>query len=144
MGVLPRRRVLMRLVLIACLIPVLYVLYHGIPTCLHSILGESSLRKPKGAAASGREMFERLDMTTRECRAVFPGLTKEIEGAVERGPFELKRQPGHAVGIVQGRIEDGKVGASSLGVEGCRIGMYTYIYTMLTIAVYIALCDFGG
>lgn len=91
-------------------------------------------------------MFERLDMTTRECRAVFPGLTKEIESAVERGPFELKRQPGHAVGIVQGRIEDGKVGSSSLRVKGCRIGIYTYIYiyTMLTIAVYIALCDFGG
>lgn len=49
-------------------------------------------------------------MTTAECSAAFPGLTREIDMAVARGPFELKKMPKHATGVVQGRIEDGKVG----------------------------------
>ena len=62
-------------------------------------------------------MFERLDMTTEECNAVFPGLTKEIEAGVARGPFELQKKSGHATGMVQGRIKDGKVRSRRL--SGC-------------------------
>jgi hypothetical protein len=63
-----------------------------------------------------KEPFERLDMTTKECTAVFPGLTKEIEDAVSIGPFELTRKPNYTTGMVQGRIEDGKVRSWNLQV----------------------------
>lgn len=85
----------------------------------------------------GKARFERLDMTTAGCNAAFPGLTKEIEDAVARGPFVLKRQPGHATGIVQGRIEDGKVGSER--AEGYEIGIFD-----ANSLWGVALCDFGG
>lgn len=47
-------------------------------------------------------------MTESQCRATFPGLTKEIDDAVFRGAFELERQPDRYMGLVQGRISDGK------------------------------------
>ena len=40
----------------------------------------------------------------------FPGLTKEIDDAVARGPFVLKKSPDkRANNPTQGRIKDGKV-----------------------------------
>lgn len=53
----------------------------------------------------GKEVFKRLDMTTQECSAAFPGLMREIDMAVAQGPFKLKKMPSHATGMVQGRIE---------------------------------------
>ncbi|QSZ32446.1 hypothetical protein DSL72_002020 [Monilinia vaccinii-corymbosi] len=55
------------------------------------------------------EILQSLSLTEEQCAATFPGLTKEIDDAVARGPFSLKRQPDHYTGLVQGRIKDGKV-----------------------------------
>ncbi|TGO17688.1 hypothetical protein BTUL_0015g00230 [Botrytis tulipae] len=55
------------------------------------------------------DILQSLSLTEDQCRAAFPDLTKEIDDAVTRGPFPLKRQPDHRTGLVQGRIKDGKV-----------------------------------
>jgi len=52
---------------------------------------------------------ENLGMTERECRATFPGLMREIDESVSRGPFLLERANDDYMGLVQGRIADGKV-----------------------------------
>jgi hypothetical protein len=98
MGVLPRRRVLVRLGLLAGVALALGALY----SVVHAVLGGSHATQAR---------FRRLDLTTEQCVATFPGLTREIEDAVARGPFRLERWPDHATGITQGKIEDGKVGS---------------------------------
>jgi hypothetical protein len=55
------------------------------------------------------ELFDRLNQTENECRATFPDLTKEIDDAVARGPFNLTKAPDGHTGLVQGQIKDGKV-----------------------------------
>jgi hypothetical protein len=129
MGVLlPRRRVFLtrliaRLILFTSLVFALCASFCGLPACVDSALGRVLFGLGRSAASSSRKgrdaksSFERLDMTAAECSAAFPGLTKEIEIAVARGPFELKKMPNHATGMVQGRIEDGKVGFSRFPVR---------------------------
>ena len=56
------------------------------------------------------ETLKSLSLTEAQCDATFPGLAKEIDFAVARGPFDLKRGPDYAHGSVEGRIKDGKVG----------------------------------
>lgn len=117
-AVLPRRRVfLTRTIVLAAFTFALSICFCGVPLSIaESALGRelfgitSSVCQRSGRTSS----FERLDMTTAECRAAFPGLTREVEIAVARGPFDLKRMPSHATGMVQGRIEDGKVGSEGL------------------------------
>ena len=49
-------------------------------------------------------------LTEEQCRAVFPGLLKEVDDAVARGPFvQDKFDPENPLGPVRGRIKDGKV-----------------------------------
>lgn len=115
--ILPRKRgFLFRALLIACLTLTLYVLCSRLPTCFpfHSLFSLRGFSK-EGSSEEDRRRVERLDMSTGECRKAFPGLTREVEDAVRRGPFELRRMPGHATGLVQGRIGDGKVGLCSEG-----------------------------
>ena len=50
-----------------------------------------------------------LGMTERECRAKFPGLMREIDESVSRGMFRLEKANDDYMGLVQGRIADGKV-----------------------------------
>jgi hypothetical protein len=57
-----------------------------------------------------KETLENLSLTEGQCRATFPWLMKEIENAVARGPFKLKKEPDDYTGMVQLRIKDGKVG----------------------------------
>lgn len=57
-----------------------------------------------------KETLKSLSLTEEQCDATFPGLTKQIELAVARGSFELKKGPDTAHGSVDGRIKDGKVG----------------------------------
>ena len=52
---------------------------------------------------------ENLRMTERECRATFPGLMREIDESVSRGPFRLERADDDYMGLVQGRVANGKV-----------------------------------
>jgi hypothetical protein len=59
---------------------------------------------PSGAKASS------LILTDKRCAAIFPDLTRQVDVAAATGPFELKRAD-EARGIVQGRIEGGKVSA---------------------------------
>ena len=56
-----------------------------------------------------QEVFGNLALTEEQCRVTFPGLMKEIDDAVARGPFELKKEPDDYTGLVQLRIKDGKV-----------------------------------
>lgn len=55
------------------------------------------------------ETLENLSLTEEQCRATFPGLMKEIDDAVARGPFDLKKKPDDYTGMVQLRIKDEKV-----------------------------------
>jgi hypothetical protein len=56
-----------------------------------------------------KETLRSRALTDDQCRKTFPGLSKEVEDSVARGPFFLKRLTGYTPGIVQGRILDGKV-----------------------------------
>jgi hypothetical protein len=56
-----------------------------------------------------KETLKSLSLIEEQCDATFPGLTEEIDLAVARGPFNLKRGPSTAHGSVEGRIKDGKV-----------------------------------
>ncbi|KAL2149137.1 hypothetical protein VTH82DRAFT_8485 [Thermothelomyces myriococcoides] len=62
----------------------------------------SSRRKPLPP-----EILNNLSLDEEQCNAYFPGLTKEIDDAVAKGPFEVK-QTGNR-GPLQGRIKDGKI-----------------------------------
>ena len=53
-------------------------------------------------------------LTERQCAAAFPDLRKEIDIAVGRGSFELKKLPNVYSGLAQGRVKDGKVHHSTL------------------------------
>jgi hypothetical protein len=57
-----------------------------------------------------KKTLENLSLTERQCRTTFPGLMKEIDDAVARGLFILKKELDDCTGIVQLRIKDGKVG----------------------------------
>lgn len=50
-------------------------------------------------------LLSNLSLGEEQCKAAFPGLTKEIEDTVAQGPFTLK-QTGDS-GPLQGRIKDG-------------------------------------
>jgi len=56
-----------------------------------------------------KDITESLSLNEQQCRAAFPGLTKEIDDAVARGPFILEKKPDDYQGLVQARIKDGKV-----------------------------------
>jgi hypothetical protein len=56
-----------------------------------------------------KETLEDLSLTEQQCRATFPGLMKEIDDSVARGPFNLEKEPDDYTGMVQLRIKDGKV-----------------------------------
>ncbi|TVY14473.1 O-glucosyltransferase rumi-like protein [Lachnellula arida] len=56
-----------------------------------------------------KETTESLFLNEQQCRATFPGLTKEIDDAVARGPFVLDKKPDDYQGLVQARIKDGKL-----------------------------------
>lgn len=55
------------------------------------------------------DILQSLSLTEDQCAAAFPGLTNEIDDAVARGPFLLRRQPDHHTGLVQGRIKNGEI-----------------------------------
>ena len=56
-----------------------------------------------------KEALQSLTLTDAQCKAMFPDLTKEIDDAAARGPFDLKKQKDDYAGLVQGRIRDGKL-----------------------------------
>ncbi|KAI5926900.1 hypothetical protein F4810DRAFT_416425 [Camillea tinctor] len=54
------------------------------------------------------ELLENRSLTEAQCRASFPGLLKEVDDAVARGPFTLKRSRS-SLGPLIGRIRDGQL-----------------------------------
>lgn len=54
------------------------------------------------------ELLEDRSLTEAQCRASFPGLLKEVDEAVARGPFTLKRSRS-SLGPLIARIRDGQV-----------------------------------
>jgi len=56
-----------------------------------------------------KETLQSLSLKEEQCRATFPGLMKEIDDAVARGPFKLEKEPDDYTGMIQLRIKDGKV-----------------------------------
>jgi hypothetical protein len=71
---------------------------------------ESSSRHP------GPGLWDNLSLTEAQCAAAFPGLTKEVDEAVSRGTFSLKRTGSR--GPLKGRIRDGKVREPLFTVRG--------------------------
>ena len=53
------------------------------------------------------DVLDNLFLDERQCAATFPGLMKEIDDTVAKGPFKVKHTS--ARGPLQGRIKDGKV-----------------------------------
>jgi hypothetical protein len=104
----PKRRAFVRVAVFAFAVIVFCYFFHGITSFIRAFtpsgfIGLFSEQYPS------KETLESLTLTEEQCRATFPGLTKEIDDAVARGPFDLKREPDHSTGLVQGRIKDGKV-----------------------------------
>lgn len=60
------------------------------------------MKKPPPALLNNRFL------TSSQCAAAFPGLTKEIDDVVAKGPFTLARRP-HDLGPLVARIRDGKL-----------------------------------
>lgn len=58
---------------------------------------------------SAKKIENSLFLNEEQCTANFPGLTKEIDDAVARGPFVLEKQPLDFIGLVQARLKNGKV-----------------------------------
>lgn len=67
-----------------------------------------------------KEIFQSLTLTDAQCKAYFPGLTDEIDRAVARGPFDLEKLKDTYVGLVHGRIRDGKLYIISVGRNPSR------------------------
>src|ERR1700709_120772 len=104
----PTQRSLIRLAILTLAVIGLFNFYHGVTTLLSSL----PVRKIYSVFSTSyppKETLENLSMTEEQCQDTFPGLTKEIDDAVARGPFELERARDDYTGLVQGRIENGKV-----------------------------------
>jgi hypothetical protein len=104
------RRSLCRLAVLGFAVAILHNVYNRFsifryPSPAQDILGivSESDGYPK------KSELENWQMTEKQCRSTFPGLMNEIDEAVSRGPFHLERNFGYSPGLVQGRIEDGKV-----------------------------------
>lgn len=63
-----------------------------------------------GSEYPSKAVQENLFLNTAQCMKAFPGFDTEIQEAMDRGPFPLKRIKDNSLGpAVQGRIKDGKV-----------------------------------
>lgn len=64
---------------------------------------------PVSRRIPSRDTLENLLLTTAQCKAEFPLLTKEIDEAVARRPFRLRKAENLYDGQIEGRIRVGKV-----------------------------------
>lgn len=80
-----------------------------------------------------KEILDSLFLTDAQCKATFPGLTKEIDDAVASGPFDLKKHPADYAGLVQGRIKDGKLYIISAEKSPSRDMGYVSILSTLPV-----------
>jgi hypothetical protein len=82
--------------------------FYGVPGFIGS-LKQRSIFNFFGTSYPSKETLENLSLTEGQCRITFPGLMKEIDDAVARGSFILKKEPDDYTGMAQLRIKDGKV-----------------------------------
>ncbi len=82
--------------------------FSGVPGYI-GLLKQRSIFGLFSTGYPSKETLENLSLTEGECRTTFPGLMKEVDDAVARGPFILKKEPDNYTGLVQLRIKDGKV-----------------------------------
>src|SRR5690606_226703 len=64
-----------------------------------------------------KDALENLSMTEKQCLATFPGLTKELENAKSFGNFRYAKLPEDTIGLIQGRIKDGRLYLLAKGVD---------------------------
>jgi len=108
-----RRRSLVRVICFVLTLIALINVFYGFSAFIESIKNGScfGLLSQYSLSKAPKEVFQNLALTEEQCRATFPGLMKEIDDAVARGPFELEKEPDDYTGLVQLRIKDGKVGS---------------------------------
>lgn len=112
----PTHRSLLRVAILTLAVIGLCNFYHGISIIL-SFPPVRKLYNVLSSAYPDKRILRDLGMTEEQCRATFPGLMTEIDDSVKRGPFELERQKNDYTGLVQGRIDDGKVRFENLLIE---------------------------
>ncbi|TAQ91171.1 hypothetical protein B7494_g541 [Chlorociboria aeruginascens] len=87
----------LRIAIIVFLAIALCTFYHdGLPS-LYAIRPFNYLFK-NFKQIDDKDILENLSLTDDQCRYYFPGLMKEIDNAVGRGPFDLKRAPDEYTG----------------------------------------------
>ena len=63
-----------------------------------------------GVGRPPREVLDNRSLSEEQCRAHFPGLLREIDDAVAKGPFSIRpRNESSHLGPLIARIKDGKV-----------------------------------
>ncbi len=103
-----RHRALLRVGLVAFGVIALYNFFEGVHSFLNSV-EPLNILFPFSSHFPSKKILNTLSLNEHQCRATFPGLTKEIDDAVARGPFDLEKEPDDYAGLVQARIKDGKV-----------------------------------
>ncbi|KAK0616249.1 glycosyl transferase family 90-domain-containing protein [Immersiella caudata] len=101
------RRCLRQLTFVVGVVLVVYCLLfvYNAPDANYGTTSWSPLRKTSTKLTP--ELLNNLSLGEDECKAAFPGLTKEIDDTVSKGPFTIK--PSGDLGPLQGRIKDGQL-----------------------------------
>ena len=107
---------------------VVIALLKGVSDFICSLYGDGLSTKH-----NSNELLESLSLTDAQCKAMFPKLTKEIDDAVARGPFDLKKQPADYAGLVQGRIKDGKLYIISVERNPSRDMLYVSCFSYCSL-----------
>lgn len=105
--------------ILAAAVTICYLLYHS--ELILSTGGHTSNWKENSPTD-----LESLVLTEQQCAVTFPGLTKEIDHVVARGPFTLDRRPDDYTGLVQGHIKDGKVRLKLMSVQALTRDLAVY------------------
>ncbi|OBT75979.1 hypothetical protein VF21_05782 [Pseudogymnoascus sp. 05NY08] len=88
---------------------ILFILY----TLRSSLSDQLSVSAYPSSIAShypSEQTLRSRSLTEEQCRVAFPGLLKEVDDAVARGPFvQDKFDPENPLGPLRGRIRDGKL-----------------------------------
>lgn len=71
-----------------------------------SVLHTGFTSQPGDAGYTEGGQHNNLSLNAAECARTFPGLTKEIDDFVSRGPFDLPFKIGV---VLQGKVENGQV-----------------------------------
>jgi len=111
------RRLLLRISILFLALLGLGNFYTGITLLITSTFSPFFSANPH---CPSKDTLRNLSLSQEQCRATFPGLMDEIDGAVERergkvrngdekGGFDLKKEPADYTGLVQGAVRDGKV-----------------------------------